>query len=327
VDVIAIVDNSGDMEEEVEAIRQHVHRSFAAKLEQSGVDYRFILISEYAEDDGDDTALCIEGMSRDQGQCSGDEPIFSERFFQYSTPVGSDDSLEVLLETFSPPLDRDDDFDNAPNGWSEWLRAGAKKVFLELSDDDSDLSATELILGLTEISADFGTAASPSFVFHSVVGLIEKDGTSEPYAADEPVQEDECEANGGDVNNAGEAYQELSRLTGGLRFPICRFDAYDQVFQRLASEIARASQSPCDVALPGDLATDTIDPNAASLRFTAEGGAPVTLRGVSDASACTASGFLLEDGHASLCPAACDATQPQPGASVAILMGCVAGSN
>src|SRR5207244_3253153 len=159
---------------------------FASILIDSGVDYRVILISRHRdgprEDSGEtSTSVCVTRPLSDLESCeSAPEPAFSDRFFQYSTKVESDDSWDILLDTFAPPFDsssRADKYDKAPDGWSAWLRPGAKKVLLEVSDDDEDMSVDDFLGALTALAPQyFGSdAAHPSFVFHSIVGLKEKD--------------------------------------------------------------------------------------------------------------------------------------------------------
>ena len=102
-----------------------------------------------------------------------------------------------------------------------------------LTDDDADTSAEDFLRQLAELdSRAFGSGSSPSLVFHSVVGLREKDDPTEPYSPDEPVQEELCAGEHSSVLNSGEVYQELSRITGGLRFPLCEIEAYARSFAR-----------------------------------------------------------------------------------------------
>ncbi len=322
VDIVVVVDNSNGMEEEVEAFEANVNGNFAAVLQEAGVDFRLILLSEHAERDSDDTALCIEAPLSGQAVCTADEPVFSERFFQYSTSVGSENSLELLLETFAPPLRRDDDFDMAPDGWSAWLRPGASTVFLEVTDDDSDLSASEFLEELTALSPDrFGTTETPRFVFHSVVGVAERGPGELAYPPQDPLQEDECESNGGDVDNAGEEYQELSRITGGLRFAVCQFDAFDAVLQGVADEVAQLSQAGCQFELPPLDSSIAFDPLLASVRRVGPGGEPTALSPIDDPARCTAESYSLSGTTLTLCPEACAAAS-DASSRIELSLGC-----
>ena len=155
VDIVIALDNSGSMDDEARAVESNINENFATILEQAQVDYRVILVSEHREREAQDTAVCITAPLSTLASCPAEQPGPSDRFFHYSTEIGSGNSFDVLLATFAG--EREDDFGIAPVGWSEWLRPGAKKVFLEISDDDANSSASEFLATLTELSpGDFG---------------------------------------------------------------------------------------------------------------------------------------------------------------------------
>src|SRR5690606_18863721 len=95
------------------------------------------------------TSVCVSSPLSGLDDCDeAEQPAFTERFFQYSTKLESADSFDVLLDTYAPPFDesdREEKFDRAPEGWSAWLRPGAKKVFLEMTDDDEDMPIDEFV--------------------------------------------------------------------------------------------------------------------------------------------------------------------------------------
>ncbi|HVZ36974.1 MAG TPA: hypothetical protein VG963_31325, partial [Polyangiaceae bacterium] len=278
VDIIVILDNSGSMEDEAASVEANINVNFANVLTQSQVDYRVILISRHRVGPRDasataSTSVCVQVPLSGLASCDdAPQPVFSDRFFQYSTKIESNDSFDVALDTYAPPFDdssRADKYDQAPNGWSAWLRPGAKKVFLEVTDDDSDLAAADFAQGLSALSPnDFGSDPThPSFTFHSIVGLAEKDPPTAAYAPDEPVQDHKCTGNNGDVTNSGKTYQELSQLTGGLRFPLCQYDAYDVVFQRIAQDVTERRSITCDFPLPAAPGGAQLDLNDVALSY------------------------------------------------------------
>jgi hypothetical protein len=71
-DVILVVDNSGSMKDELTAVENNINDNFAAILGESGVG---------------GTAAC-----------PAPEPVFADRFFQYSIKIESDDSFDRILE-------------------------------------------------------------------------------------------------------------------------------------------------------------------------------------------------------------------------------------
>ena len=335
VDIIVIVDNSASMVNELAATERNINENFAAILEESQLDYRMIVLTLHRRFPRTGfgqsaTMLCVtEPLSGLDDCTTADEPRFSDHFFQYSTRIESDDSFDVLLDTYEPPFvgeDREDEFNNAPLGWSEWLRPGIKKVFLELTDDNEDMSATEFLRALSELAPEhFGAdPAQPDFVFHSIVGVAQKEPSTEPYFPDEAVQTATCSRTGSTVTTAGETYQEVSRLTGGLRFPICVSSQYDVVFREIAGRVVAQSDVACEFPVPAPPQGRTLDLDRVSISIEHEfTGAPPTVLGQARlASDCQADAFFIDGGSIQLCPEACAAVRGEEGARVDVLFGC-----
>jgi hypothetical protein len=320
VDIIIALDNSGSMDDEARAVEANINVNFASILQESQVDYRVILVSEHRERNLQDTAVCILSPLSTLSACPSDAPGPGERFFQYATEVDSEDSFDVLLETYDGQ--RADDFGLAPGGWSEWLRPGAKKVFLEISDDDSDTSASAFVGSLTSLAPDqFGADPSQaSFVWHSIVGIAQRPVASDPYLAADPVEDRECT---GDVANAGTTYQELSRLTGGLRFPICEFAGYDAVFRRIAEDVVQGSGGACEFALPDPPAGRALDLDTVAVSYQpGSGGAPRLLGRATSPALCGPDAFVADGAGVRICPEACEVIVADARASVEVLFTC-----
>jgi hypothetical protein len=333
VDIILLLDNSGSMSDELEAVEANINVNFAAILAESNVDYRLILISRHREEPRDEsdeasTSICVSAPLSGLENCDdADEPVNSERFLQYSTKLESTDSFDVLLDTYAPPFDedRDENYDHAPLGWSEWLRPGAKKVFLEMTDDDEDMSVEDFVSALQGVSPEqFGSdPAHPSFVFHSIIGLAEKETPSAAYLPEEPVQEATCTGNDNDVENAGQTYQELSRLTGGLRFPLCQFDAYDVVFQTIAEDVVLTRGIECDFEIPEGPRGLELDPDTLAIEYSpGDGAASVTFGQTPGLDTCRTDAFYVAAGRVNLCPDTCTAIRSDPAASMTVLYTC-----
>ncbi len=324
VDIVVIMDNSGSMGDEARSVEANLNLNFATVLRDSGVDYRLIVISRHRERDGlfGSTSVCIAAPLSGLAQCPAEEHASSERFFQYSVEIGSRDSLSLLLETFNGAVP--DDFDLAPNGWSVWLRPAAKKVFLEISDDNANTAASDFVASLTALGPDqFGDAKQPNFVWHSIVGLAEKSVVTEPYFPSDPLESGECSGNGNNVFNAGETYQELSRLTGGLRFPICQFQAYDAVFQTIADDLVSVSGLACGFAIPTPPTGQALELDKVAVSYAPGGAGPPQLLGqVKDRAQCQANAFVVDATGINLCPEACDAIRADPGAALDVLFTC-----
>jgi hypothetical protein len=320
-DLIVVLDNSASMEDELRAAELSLNGSFGQLLAESAADYRVILISEHRGSEDQDSAVCIQSPLSAVTACPSPQPGASTRFFHYSTEVEGEDSLDVLLESFSG--DREDDFGLANFGWSEWLRPGARKVFLVLTADDADMPAMEFAAALTELAPEqFGGDPSQfNFTWHSIVGLAapapSAPGQAQAYLPVAPIEESECE---GSVSNAGETYQELSRLTGGLRFPICETDAYGVMFQQVVADLVRNSPS-CDFALPAAPPGRALELGEADLIYQGLSTAP-QLRRADEASTCGGDAFVLTGDVVHLCPQTCAALTAGAGPELQLRFSC-----
>jgi hypothetical protein len=247
VDVVFIIDNSGSMAAETAAFESALPQ-FVASLERNDTDYRIVLLSrQRTEDRGASqeasTSVCIAAPVSGLGSCPAESPVSSDRFFQYSVKIDATNSLDRLIQTFDTP----DAFGVTHSGWSELLRSDARTIFVEVSDADSALSATDFVTALSaksaaRFAADLG---QPGFVFHSLVGIAQKANAPDVYSADEPIELEACSAAGDTPDNAGSVYQELSRSTGGLRLSICPSSAIDTRLSALATDVVLSSIRAC----------------------------------------------------------------------------------
>jgi hypothetical protein len=331
VDIILMLDNSGSMADELEAVEANLNVNFASILASSGVDYRVILLSRHRREGRDveeeaSTSVCVTTPLSALADCtSAPEPVFSDRFFQYSTKVESTDSFDIMLDSYLPPFDDEDQFDLAPSGWSAWLRPGAKKVFLELTDDNEDMPAADMLRQLTSMAPEhFGSdPANPNFVFHSIIGIAEKNPPTDAYLPSEPIQTGVCTGNSNAVDNAGATYQELSRLTGGLRFPLCEFDAFDVVFRTIAQDVVLTSNIACDFAIPPPPQGETLDLANVAIQYApGDGSAAVQFGQAPTLDACQPNAFYVANDRLNLCPDACSNIRRDPRANLAVLFTC-----
>jgi hypothetical protein len=247
VDLVFIVDNSGSMPEETASFEQALP-SFVALLEEDAVDYRIVLLSRHRRDERSaseeaSTSVCVAAPVSGLAECPSDRPAVGPRFFQYSIKIDDDDSLQRVLDAFATP----DPFGLTAIGWSEWLRSGARTIFIEITDADSALAANDFTTALQAAApASFGDdAARPGFVFHSITGVTQKAFAPDFYLAAEPIEPAVCEGAGSNPDNAGVVYQELSRSTGGLRASLCPAAALGLRLAVLASDATLRSIREC----------------------------------------------------------------------------------
>jgi len=240
VDVVMIIDNSGSM---VATTREAevALPSFVLRLEQADVDYRLILISRHRDADRTastqaSTSICVASPLGGLAACPAPRPSPTARFFQYSIKIDAADSFQRVLDAATAP----DVFGLTSTGWLEWLRPGAHVEFVEVTDADTEMAPEAFVNGLAALAPERFSASltAPGFVFHAITGVATSPSTGDVYAPGEPVQPQLCTRVEGNPDNAGEAYQALSRATGGLRQPICPATALTARLNTIASAIA-----------------------------------------------------------------------------------------
>ena len=326
IDIILVLDNSVSMAGEFDAVERNINAHFASILEASGADYRVILISrhrsaERARSDEAKTAICITQPLSTLEDCPAAAPGLSGRFFQYSAEIDSHDSLSRLLESYDQP---DPLYRVATTGWSAWLRAGARKIFLELTDDDAFTGAEEFLAELTARAPEhFGPSPSqPSFVFHSIIGIAERDPADAAYRPDEPIVLDRCTNADRLAPSAGRTYQMLSRLTGGLRYPLCHLENYDAIFESIAEDSLDRSGLGCSFPAPAPPAGKRLDLARLQLGLSGGTGERAVLTAVADPGACEDQGFYIQGARIVLCPGACAGLLDRPAVTLSAVFDC-----
>jgi hypothetical protein len=337
VDIVLVADNSGSMASEVTSVERNINVNFADILEAAGIDYRVILISRHRTTlrgmlghPSFDTGICIEAPLSGLTHCPAAGPIASQHFVHYDTPVGSHDSLRILLDTYRPEQSWSPEIKSTlstpvpDEGWGRFLRPGVPKVFVELTDDDAYSSGETFLYELKSVAPEFFDAETgrPSFVFHSIVGLRAKAAPGEAYMPTEPIQTETCVGDDNTVENAGKAYQELSRITGGLRFPLCEFEAYDVVFSAIAEDVIEGMPVACDFDIPEQPQGRTVDTSNIALSYTPSAGAKLELAQVRDATSCEADAFYVSGEQIRLCPEACSHVQEDASARLHVSFTC-----
>ena len=130
VDVIVVIDNSGSMGQEIVGVQDNINQNFATILDNAGLDYRVIMLSEHGEAIGPES-VCIEAplSGIPVGGCTPApaQPVDNPpKFFHHSVPISSHNSWCQVLAYFSQA----DEFGNHPNGYQDLLRPEAVKFFV-----------------------------------------------------------------------------------------------------------------------------------------------------------------------------------------------------
>ncbi len=337
VDIIVVLDNSGSMQEEMKAAEANINQNFASILSSAGIDYRVILLSRHRRQDGDSgeasTSICVAAPLSGLAACPAEVPVFSERFFQYSEKIESFDALNWILDGWSIPPENDNYAELAPMGWSPWLREGAKKAFVIMTDDDESnddedtpLTADAFMGELAALAPNhFGTVADPTYTFHSIIGVAEKADPTAPYMPTEPAVTTMCTGNDAVIESPGPTYQELSIRTGGLRFPICQFPGYDAVFQAIAADVIVKAEIACDFPIPPPPEGEELDlTRVAVSKKLLDGSALPPYGQAATAAECQADAFYIDQAQNRifLCPETCAALEADPAGGVDVLFTC-----
>lgn len=335
VDIMLVVDNSGSMEDYIQAIVARINQDFAAILAQAEVDYRVIVLSRHgaiAHNSGnpcDDHGICIQPPLA-AGDCNPNAPPKeTERFKHYSVCIDSNDALVQVRRAFDgTEVSR---YFTAPllltpvpgsqGGYQQWLREGAFRTFVLVTDDDSGTTDTSFVQWLYSLDPRyFGTASEPNWRFHSIVNVAEN--PDDPYTAWPPgagLIERGC---WDDTNRwIGADYQRLSMQSGGLRFPFCLNDNYNSVFRAVAASVTESATLPCTFS-PAQTGSDGPPDFSRVLVVYESGNFKRTLKLVGQSASCIDDGFYVENGEIKLCPTVCSEVASDADANIKTLVAC-----
>lgn len=302
VDIIWIIDQSGSMGNEISQVKANVNGNFANIIQNAGLDYRVILFANGTSGISATYRLCVD-PPLGAAACGEDNP---PHFFQVNRTIASTNSFSLFMnDTYWTPIKAN-------------LRPSAFKAFIEVTDDQSSVSASQFdAFLLTGNGAGyFGTSAERNYVFHSIIGV------HAPLAPTEPTTNSKCST----AVNTGPQYQEISILTGGLRHPVCDTN-YSAVFNNIATSIVKAVA--CELLTPPATSdAGVIDWSRVTVQYTpSNGGAVEVFPLVDNEAQCVGDGFYYDNPanptKVRLCPASCAKVQADEGAKVELLLGCL----
>jgi hypothetical protein len=326
IDIIMVLDNSVSMALELDAVERSINRNFADVLDARGSDYRVILLSRHRnaarqQSDEAQTAICVTEPLSSLEACPATRPGQTERFFHYAIDINSTDALGLIVDTFDTP---DPLYRVTQAGWGEWLREGSRALFLLFTDDDSLDNGRDFTRQLTLRDPEhFGPDVdTPAFVFHSIIGVAEREPAGTAYGPDEPFVTERCEKNGEVAPSSGRVYQELSRLTGGLRYPLCALDDYAAIFEGIARDGLERSGLACSFPLPAAPAGKRLDTQRIDIVLGESQGDSARIARVEALDACESNAFYVADDQIELCPALCDQLAELPTTTVSVEFDC-----
>lgn len=326
VDIILVIDTSGSMNPVSSSVEANLNGSLTQLLADSGLDYRVIAIANY----GAGAALCL-AAPLGQDACDPPGPLapVGPTLFQYSIALGSGSFLEAILGTYDAPPSAVQAplYAVQPMGWHPWLRPEAMKVFIGITDAEEMANAPAQgdafdanLLALDPVQ--FGTPGARNYVFHTIAGM-----TANPDGAlwlpDAPIVTTDCV--GFDGKEPGEPMQQVSKLTGGLRFPLCNYASFDALFQVVATGVVEASPVSCDLPIPPAEDGGTLDPDTLQVEYTDGAGVVHLFHQVPSVAACEPEAFYVVGDTIHLCPAPCTTVQQDNLAMVKVHYGCDVG--
>ena len=339
VDIIINIDNSGSMGQEIIGVQQNINQNFAQIIENSGIDYRVIMVTRHGSANSSQS-VCIEAplSGIPQGGCNNPpaHPVFNPgKFYHYNIEIGSHNGLCLLGTSFNgqtPNLSN-----QAPGGWQEWLREEALKVFIVITDDGVSCSWNGTLNDANNVSGGNTVATaweqslyalSPvhfgdnpdnrKFQFYSIVAMAYNNPPTDPYTPMDPVITGECPT----AADPGTGYQALSINTEALRFPLCDTSSYDVVFQAIADGVIKGAKIVCEFPIPEPPMGENLDLDSIKVQYTPGMGAPQIFDQVPSADQCTPTSFYLEDGLVKLCPEACAEVQKDKDANIEVKFSC-----
>ena len=327
VDIIVLLDNSTAMSDVARAVEQNINVHFADVLEKGGIDYRIILLSHYGS--SHIQRVCVPPpLSQQSMNCSPLDPkplSNPPRFFHFNWRITSHDSFrQAISRYYHPDLDGNppptDNCGGACAGWSRYVRKGAIKVFVAVTNDMSDMPATTIDASLATLdSGQFGSLRRRNYVVHSIVGLDANNPPTKPWLPYQPVQKGTC----GDSITNGHEYQVLSILTGGVRLPVCETANFDAVFEQVAAAVIEGDKplSPCEYELP-EPPLGNMHIGSAIVEYTPPGGTPQEFTEAFGLNECDSASFYVQGNLIVLCPDTCAWVRHDPMPALRFLLFC-----
>ena len=330
VDIIFLIDNSGSMSDEIHGVEININKNFADIMKTSGLDYRVIMLTHYG--DWKQLRICVApplskqtmGCMPPDGRVMNNPP----RYFHYNWDIQSWDSFKKAIAQYNLP-----DMDGSPQpmgscggqpcaGWNQYLRKNAVKIFVEVTDDKSDMPSAQIDAALLLLDpAQFGTAKKRNYIVHSITGVGANNPPTKAWGPKDPIQPGKC-GNGAVTN--GQEYQELSILTGGLRFPICEWANFDAVFKEIAKGILEGTKVACEIDMPMPPPGQEIDEETLTVEYkpSIAGAETENFTQVYGLNDCDSASFYIQGNLIVLCPDTCTRVQKDGQAKLRVVYDC-----
>lgn len=337
VDIIWMVDNSSSMEPTIKQLTAGLN-NFANIIAGANLDYHVVMLSLRYKG-----STTFKGSTR-YGVCiptplAGDDNCGDgARFFQSSIDIKSTQPLEQFLGTLGQTQGFTAGEDRGGTPWKQYLREGASKTMIIVSDDNSRLSADNFLHFPGGKNPSNSTQLPPGILDSSWNGLFNKWIFHGLYGwGSESNPSTTCTFSGGShPASSGPVYTQLIKTSGGARAQICgNASEWDAFLQTTAQAVVASSEIACELPIPPPPSgSSEINPSKVNVSFVTQSSESMLFKvdGPSGPSGCNpvSGGWYYDDPenpkNIQLCPASCQAANDYIGAGktgqIEVTFGC-----
>lgn len=312
VDILLVVDTSFSMAPAIGAVQNSINVDFAQILEQSGIDYRVIVLGGLTDTQ---VPICISApLSNTDCNPPPPVPAINDHYKHYDAETGSGAFLNSILLWYATP----DKHGLAPGGYQDFLRPEATKVFLGMTDGTSasgnPADGDAFDAGLLALQPPvFGTPGDRQYKFHLIVEAPVNVPPEEPWLPQDPI-----------VGNAA-SLEQVAILSGGWRFPLSQTQSFSVLFQEVAEDVVATTPIACEFPIP-EAPMGEIDPDTIEIDYYPGNQPPaIPFHQVVDLASCEAEAFYIANDTVFLCPEACAVVQADMMAKLDVRYGCDVG--
>ncbi len=289
-DILIVIDNSGSMSLEAQAVQQNMN-AFSSQIFLANIDAHVAMISA---DISDDAGICVP-QPLGSGACPVDDNLPS--FLHIVDSVGSNNALDKILQHY--------------DAWSSIFRPTASKHVVVVTDDDASMNAGTFHQMFQALDASL-----VGYTFHAIAS------PEDPILA--CLAQTSCCLTAADE---GAEYIDLVAMTGGVFGNLCDQN-FQPVFDQLSMAVIQGATLACEYDIPVPPDGMDFNPDQVNVEFDDGAGGVLEIGRVDDAAACAgvADGWYYDDPvnptRIIVCPQTCDQIQGFAGASVSIKFGC-----
>ena len=293
-DIIIAVDQSGSMDDETQWVQSQLN-GFSTQITNAGIDVHVVLIAvQPATPSMDINGL---GCNVNENPICVPPPLAapscgdSASFMNVNCHVDSRDALTKIVGTWDT--------------YSSFLRPDAQRHVIVISDDDSNVPATQFDTDFRALET-----ANESYRFHAIYSFTDDDFLTPCWQV---------------AAREGKVYRQLVQMRGGVEGDLC-VQNFQPVWDAVSQQVVTSSTIACEWDIPP---TDggMLDPSLVNVEFVG-GGSTTELGYVSSAAECAnfQNGWYFDDNvnptKVFACPDTCMLVQSESAVSISLKFGC-----